>query len=119
MALRPDLAIGLPLSRVHFGAPANRCVRGVPAIRNLSSGCVRRKKITTGYAFYRGTIAALRSGGYDHGTIDVSQCEISSGTTTVTDAANGEDSYYLVAGHKNGNDGPLGHDRPNAAPQCP
>ena len=71
------------------------------------------------YSFYRGTLASVRSGVYDHGTIDAAQCGISSGTTTVADAASGDDSYYLIAGHKNGNDGPLGEERPDANPQCP
>lgn len=71
------------------------------------------------YSFYRGTIASIRSGAYDHTMIDASQCGISGGTTTVVDAASGVDSYYLVAGHKNGHDGPLGEDRPPAHPQCP
>ena len=71
------------------------------------------------YSFYRGTLASVRLGIYDHGMVDASQCGISGGTTTAADAANGEDSYYLVSGHKNGNDGPLGEDRPDADPQCP
>jgi hypothetical protein len=74
---------------------------------------------TIDYSFYRGTLASLTSGVYDHGTIDGSHCSISSNTTTVDDAASGVDSYYLVAGHKNGNDGPLGHERPDADPECP
>jgi hypothetical protein len=74
---------------------------------------------TIDYSFYRGTIASIRTGVYDHGTIDAAQCGISGGTTTVADAATGEGSYYLVAGYKNGNDGPLGEDRPDADPQCP
>ena len=71
------------------------------------------------YSFYRGTIASLQSAGYDHGTIDASQCGIAGGMTTVADAASGVDAYYLVAGHKNGNDGSLGESRPDADPQCP
>lgn len=71
------------------------------------------------YSFYRGTIDSIHSGAYDHGVIDASHCGISGGTTTVADAASDTDSYYLVAGHKNGNDGPLGEGRPPADPQCP
>jgi hypothetical protein len=74
---------------------------------------------TIDYSFYRGTIASMRSGVYDHGSIGGAQCGISGGTAVVADAASGEDSYYLVAGHKNGNDGPLGESRPDADPQCP
>jgi hypothetical protein len=74
---------------------------------------------TIDYSFYRGTIAALQSGAYDHAVIDALQCGIRGVTTTVADAADGVDSYYLVAGHKNGNDGPLGQARPAAVPPCP
>jgi hypothetical protein len=74
---------------------------------------------TIDYAFYRGTLDSIRSGVYDHGTIDPAHCGISGNTTTVADVASGVDSYYLVAGQKNGNDGPLGGGRPDADPQCP
>lgn len=74
---------------------------------------------TIDYSFYRGSVAAIRSGVYDHAMIDSSQCGISGGTTTVADAADGQSWYYLVAGHKNGNDGPLGEERPRADPRCP
>jgi hypothetical protein len=74
---------------------------------------------TLEYSFYRGTMAAVRSGVYDHGMIDAAQCGIVGGTTIVLDAGDGQDSYYLVSGHKNGNDGSLGDDRPGADPQCP
>ena len=71
------------------------------------------------YSFYRGSIDTVRGGGYDHGLVDPSQCGLADTTTTVGDGADGEDSYYLVAAHKNGNDGPLGPGRPGAVPQCP
>jgi hypothetical protein len=51
--------------------------------------------------------------------IDLAQCGLDPNTTTVADANDGVDAYYLVAGHKNGLDGPLGHGRPKADPRCP
>ena len=71
------------------------------------------------YSFYSGTIASIHAGIYDHAVIDVAQCGIAGNTTTVADVANGVDSYYLVAGNKNGNDGPFGFSRPKADPRCP
>ena len=49
MALRPDLAIGLPLSRAHLGAPANRCVRGLPATQTLGQKPSGDNKIVTDF----------------------------------------------------------------------
>src|SRR6185295_9963310 len=49
---------------------------------------------TIDYSFYRGTIASLLAGTYDHGMIDASHCGISGSTTAVEDAASGVDSYY-------------------------
>ena len=73
---------------------------------------------------YRGTIASVRSGTYDHGMIDGSQCGLGGATTTVYDKNDGIDAYYLVSAHKNGIDGPLGEEssgavRPPASPACP
>ena len=51
MALRPDLAIGLPLSRAHLGAPANRCVRGLLATQTLGHKSSGDNKIVTDFGF--------------------------------------------------------------------
>ena len=67
------------------------------------------------YSFYRGSLDGVP----DLQKIDDDNCEIAGNTTTVADAADGQDSYYLVAGHKNGRDGPLGENRPPASPDCP
>ena len=64
-------------------------------------------------------MAAILAGTYDHEVIDASHCGLAGNTTTVADAASGVDSYYLVAGYRNGSDGPLGGDRPPASPECP
>jgi hypothetical protein len=79
---------------------------------------------TSTYQLYRGTIASVRSGTYDHGMIDASYCSLTGTTTTVSDKVDGIDSYYLVGAHENGIDGSLGEEpsgaaRPPGSPTCP
>jgi hypothetical protein len=74
---------------------------------------------STTYSFYRGTLAALSTGTYDHAMISASHCDLASNTTTVSDRSDGTSSYYLVAARRSGQDGPLGNDRPPASPACP
>ncbi len=76
------------------------------------------------YRLYRGTLASLSAGVYDHGMIDASQCALASNTTAVSDKTDGLDAYYLVGARRNCREGGLGQDsagagRPGASPACP
>jgi len=76
------------------------------------------------YHLYRGSLASLRSGVYDHAVITAAQCSLASNAATVSDKADGLDAYYLVGAHRNCRDGSLGKDsagadRPGANPSCP
>jgi hypothetical protein len=79
---------------------------------------------TVTYQLYRGTLAALGGGSYDHGQIDATNCSLSANTTTLTDKTDGVDAYYLVGARRSGRDGSLGgasdgSPRPAANPVCP
>jgi len=78
----------------------------------------------TVYDLYRGDIASLEGGVYDHQMIDAAHCGIATNSATVSDRQDGLDRYYLVDMKNGGSEGSLGKDssgtqRPAANPACP
>jgi hypothetical protein len=76
------------------------------------------------YDFYRGTLASLVTGSYDHQRIDSAHCGLAANATGVADRQEGSDRYYLVGMRYGGEAGSLGAasdgtPRPPASPACP
>ncbi len=84
--------------------------------------------LTHGYHVYRGTLASLASGLYDHqalpGTVN-GQCRITTSYSLLKgEAQDPTDVYYLVSAYNNAGEGIVGRDSasavmPPAAPACP
>ena len=78
---------------------------------------------TFSFNVYRGSLAALAAGGYDHRSVDQG-CALTEPQLDLADLGDGENHYYLVASSNQAGEGSLGSRsdgsrRPPASPTCP
>jgi len=106
--------------------------RGAPSLLTLSRLDATTSRLTwegfgdasLAYDVYRGTLAALRTGSYDHGQIGPATCRLAVPTADVADLQDGVSHYYLVVAVSGANRGSAGKassglERPPGNPSCP
>ena len=106
--------------------------RGAPSLLALSRLDTTTSRLTwegfgdpsLAYDVYRGTLAALRTGSYDHGQIGPATCRLAVPTADVADLQDGVSHYYLVVAVSGANRGSAGTassglERPPGNPSCP